>query len=175
MYNGRRIVTGHDDSGRSCFIIDGAAGAVLEQPGRGLTFHEMWVTDGPLASNEGSVDAADVPVEHHPPIGGTRFRIVEFLPDEEQDAAVAAEDFERIKASDIVVGDEIDPSMHRNDTVDYNVVLAGEIFATTETGEVLLRAGDVLVQRGTTHTWHNRSDQPCIFASVMVSAAPLDD
>lgn len=174
MYAGKRVVTGHDAEGRSCFILEGGAGAVLEQPGRGLTFHEMWVTDGPLASNIGNEDAADVPVEHHPPRGGTRFRVVEFLPDEKQHPDLASADFDRIGAAGFVVGDPDDPSMHRNDSVDYNIIISGEIYTTTERGEVLLRPGDVLVQRGTKHTWHNRSDQPCVFASVMVSAEPLN-
>ena len=63
--------------------------------------------------------------------------------------------------------------MHRNETVDYNIILKGEIHAKTDAGEVLLRAGDVLIQRGTAHTWHNRSAAPCVFASIMVSAGPL--
>ena len=63
--------------------------------------------------------------------------------------------------------------MHRNETVDYNIVLSGEVVAVTECDETLLRAGDVMIQRGTAHTWHNRSGRPCVFASVMVSARPL--
>ena len=169
----RRVVTATNAAGQSHFIIDGPAGNVLEQPGRGLTFHELWVTDGPLASNEGAADAAAGPVTHHPPHGGSRIRIVEFLPDEMHVAAQAGADFAAIAASDRLVGDGADPGMHRNDTVDYNIVLSGEIFATTDLGEVLLRPGDVLIQRGTSHTWHNRSDAPCVFASVMVSAEPL--
>jgi mannose-6-phosphate isomerase-like protein (cupin superfamily) len=169
----RRVVTATDDKGRSYFLIDGAAGNVLGQPGRGLVFHELWVTGGPLASNEGTADAAAGPVEHHPPHGGSRVRIVEFMPDEKQDAARAAADYAAIGASERLVGDAADPSMHRNDTVDYNIIISGEIYAKTDRGEVLLRPGDVLIQRGTNHTWHNRSSEPCVFASVMVSAAPL--
>jgi mannose-6-phosphate isomerase-like protein (cupin superfamily) len=169
----RRVVTATDDSGKSYFMFDGEAGNVLRQPGRGIVFHELWVTEGPLASNEGAEDAAAGPVQHHPPLGGSRIRIVEFYPDEEQEAAKAAGDYAAIGASDRLVGDASDPSMHRNDTVDYNIILSGEIYAKTDRGEVLLRPGDVLIQRGTAHTWHNRSSEPCVFASVMVSAAPL--
>lgn len=169
----RRVVTATDEDGRSYFLSDGEAGAVLDQPGRGLTFHELWVTDGPRASNVGTADAGARPVEHHPPDGGTRFRIVEFLPDSEQEADRATQDFEKIKATQTLAGDEDDPSMHRNDTVDYNIVLSGQIYAKTHAGEVLLRPGDVLIQRGTTHTWHNRSAETCVFASIMVSAEPL--
>ncbi|HEX4297043.1 MAG TPA: cupin domain-containing protein [Devosia sp.] len=171
-FSPRRIVTATDPDGRSYFMIDGPAGNVLEQPGRGLTFHEMWITDGPLASNAGTADAAAVPVEHHPPHGGSRIRIVEFLPDTQRESGQAAADFAAVGASERVVGD-VDDGMHRNDTVDYNIILRGEIHACTDAGELLLRAGDVLIQRGTKHTWRNRSDSPCIFASIMISAEPL--
>lgn len=169
----RRVVTATRPDGSSYFLVDGKAGAVLEQPGRGLVFHELWVTDGPRASNEGVEDAGARPVEHHPPSGGTRFRIVEFRPDEEQKPVVAAVDFDRIGASHTLVTGASDATLHRNETVDYNIILSGEIYATTDSGEVLLRPGDVLIQRGTNHTWHNRSGRPCVFASVMVSAEPL--
>ena len=168
----KRVVTANDESGRSYFLFNGPAETVVVQPGRQLTFHELWETDGPLASNEGVEDAAKRPVTHHPPVGGTRFRIVELLPDSMQDASAVAEDFSTISAPDIQVEGSDDPTMHRNETVDYNIILSGEVVAVTDRDECVLRAGDVLIQRGTAHTWHNRSDAPCVFASVMVSAAP---
>ena len=100
----RRVVTATDSEGRSYFLSDGEAGAVLEQPGRGLVFHELWVTEGPLASNEGTADAAAVPVEHHPPPGGTRVRIVEFHPDDQHRPELVQADFEAIDALDRVTG-----------------------------------------------------------------------
>lgn len=172
MVTVRRVVTATDSDGRSYFMLDGEAGAILEQPGRGLVFHELWVTGGPLASNEGTTDAAAGAVVHHPPAGGTRVRIVEFRPDDQHDVELVQADFEAIDALDRVTGAD-DPTMHRNDTVDYNIVLSGEIHACTDAGEVLLRPGDVLIQRGTNHTWRNRSTEACVFASVMVSAEPL--
>ena len=169
----RRVVTATAEDGTSYFMLDGPAGAVSNQMGRGLTFHELWVTEGPLASNLGSEDAAVRPVEHHPPPGGSLLRIVEFLPDEMQDLSRANEDFAAIGGSGLRVENAADASMHRNDTVDYNIILSGEIYAKTDAGERLLRPGDVLIQRGTSHTWHNRSAVPCVYASVMVSAEPV--
>lgn len=171
--NVRRVVTATNEAGQSYFMVDGPAGNVSRQPGRGLVFHELWVTGGPLANNEGSLDSAAGPVEHHPPVGGSRVRIVEFMPDSQQNAALANDDFAAIGALTTLVGDQNDVSMHRNETVDYNIIIRGEIFAKTDLGELLLKPGDVLIQRGTSHTWHNRSNEPCVFASVMVSAAPL--
>jgi len=65
------------------------------------------------------------------------------------------------------------PGMHRTHTLDYCVVLSGEIYAVLDEGEVVLRAGDCLVQRGTRHAWSNRSEEPCVVAFVLVAAKPL--
>lgn len=169
----KRVVTANAPSGRSYILHDGPPGTVDVQPGRGLTFYELWETDGPLASNEGTEDAGARPVRHHPPMGGTKFRVVELMPDQQREAGAVEDDFARLKASDIQIGDDADPTMHRNETVDYNIILSGEVVAVTQDGETLLAAGDVLIQRGTAHTWHNRSNAPCVFASIMVSAEPL--
>lgn len=168
----RRVVTMNDENGKSGFLFNGAADTIVEQPGRELVFHELWETDGPLASNEGDEDAAKRPISHHPPKGGTRFRIVELMPMSQKEAEAVDDDFKLIAAPDIQVEGAKDPTMHRNETVDYNIILSGEVVAVTDLEETLLRAGDVLIQRGTAHTWHNRSNAPCVFASVMVSAAP---
>lgn len=167
------MVTANDRNGRSYFLFDGPAATVVPQSGRGLTFHELWETDGPLASNEGTEDAGARPVRHHPPAGGTRFRIVELLPQEARPAESVDRDFATLDAASIQVEGSEDPTMHRNESVDYNIILSGEVVAVTDREETVLRPGDVLVQRGTAHTWHNRGKVPCVFASVMVSAAPL--
>ena len=65
------------------------------------------------------------------------------------------------------------PGMHKTDTVDYAIVLSGEIYAVMDEGEVLLRAGDCLVQRGTSHAWSNRTQTPCVIAFVLVAAKPF--
>jgi mannose-6-phosphate isomerase-like protein (cupin superfamily) len=169
----KRVVTAHNSAGRSFILYDAQPETEVVQPGRALTFFELWETDGPLASNEGTDDAGNRTVRHHPPVGGTRFRMVELMPDELRQDDVVAKDFEQLDADSIQTSDSDDPTMHRNETVDYNIVLSGEVYAVTEEEETLLRAGDVLIQRGTAHTWHNRSDVPCVFASVMVSASPL--
>lgn len=162
-----RVVAAEGADGRSAFVSEGPAPHVVAQPGRGLVFHELWATDG-VGRERADEDAGARRPAHHPPPGGTLLRIVEFLPDEQRDGAVTA-DLEAIGAEQIAVANA-DPTFHRNETVDYNVVISGEIYAVTETEEVLLRPGDVLIQRGTSHTWSNRSGRPCVYASVMVSA-----
>jgi naringenin degradation protein FdeH len=65
------------------------------------------------------------------------------------------------------------PGMHKTATVDYAIVLSGEIYAVMDEGETLLRAGDTLVQRGTNHAWSNRNETPCLVAFILVSASPV--
>ena len=171
----RRIVTGHDTRGRSVFVSDGPSLHVLTIPGRpdfGLT--NLWVTDRVPASNAGGADAAARPVVLEPPKGGVIFRVVEFPPDQapggfDRKAAFAAMGAHHAMDPDA----SRHPGMHKTDTVDYAIVLSGEIWALMDEGETLMRAGDTLVQRGTNHAWSNRSDQPCRVAFILVSAQPL--
>lgn len=169
----RRIVAAVNADGLSEHVIDGTAPQVFAQPGRGLTFHELWTTDGVGADGGIEHDPGARPVSHHPIPGGTSVRIVVFEPDATRISADVDADMAAIGAESRTVANE-DPTFHRNDTVDYNIILSGEIYAVTEQDEVRLGPGDVLIQRGTAHTWSNRSDEPCVYASVMVTAEPKD-
>src|SRR5205085_5011172 len=109
-----------------------------------------------------------------PPKNGTIVRIVEFPPDSQwRSGADGREAFKSIGASHAQDKGSGDPMMHRTGTVDYIIVLKGEIHAIMEKGETLLRAGDVLVQRGTNHSWSVRGNEPCIIGVVLVNAKPL--
>jgi mannose-6-phosphate isomerase-like protein (cupin superfamily) len=109
-----------------------------------------------------------------PPKNGTIVRIVEFPPDNTrpQDSDTAA-GFKAIGAGHAQDKQSSDPMMHKTSTVDYIIVLKGEIYAVMETGEKLLKAGDILIQRGTNHSWSVRTSEPCIVAAVLVNAKPL--
>jgi hypothetical protein len=171
----RRVVTGHDAEGRSTFIADGLAPNVKEMPSfPGLALTDLWETKGAPASNAGDADAAARPVHLEPPKNGTIVRIVEFPPDNTrpQDSDSHA-GFKAIGASHAQDRRSADPMMHKTSTVDYIIVLKGEIYAVMETGEKLLRAGDVLIQRGTMHSWSVRTPEPCIIAAILVNAAPV--
>lgn len=171
----RRVVTGHDNAGRSTFVFDGEAGAVLEvasMPGLALT--DLWVTSASPADNRGNTDAADRPVTLEPPAGGAIFRIVEFPPDSGwRDQADGAEAFASMGAEHASDASSNDPMMHKTSTVDYLVVLKGEIWAILEEGETCLKQGDVMIQRGTNHSWSVRTDEPCLVAAVLVDAEPV--
>ncbi len=171
----RRVVTGHNDEGRSVFISDAVAETVKEMESMpGLAATDLWVTSGAPASNAGNEDAADRPVVLEPPANGTVFRIVEFPPDSAwRDNADAHAAFASIGAADAADSSSSDPMMHRTNTVDYLAVIKGEIWAIMDEGEVCLKQGDVMVQRGTNHSWSVRTDEPCLVAAVLVAADPL--
>jgi len=171
----RRVVTGHDARGKSVILSDGPSPHVLALPGRadfGLT--NLWVTDTAPATNQGDADAAARPVVLEPPPGGTIFRVVEFPPDKVAGAFDREAAFASMGARHAMDPDGArHPGMHKTASVDYALVLSGEIYALMDEGETLLAAGDCLVQRGTNHAWSNRSDAPCLVAFILVSARPV--
>ena len=173
----RRIVTGHDASGRSVILADGPAPDVLQSmfsPQYWSTL--LWLTDRAPASNKGSDDAAPAglrvptPPQHR---GGTVFRISEIPPDTVHDDT-AAIDLASQGAHTHAAGRARHFLFHRTDTVDYAIVLEGEIWAMMDEGETLMKPGDVLIQRGTHHSWSNRSDKICRMAFILIDATPLD-
>jgi len=171
----RRVLTGHDANGKSIFVADGEAPNVKEMASMpGLALTDLWETTGSPASNDGNEDAAARAVRLEPPKNGTILRIVEFPPDSAwRDSADARAAFRSIGAGHAKDKTSSDPMMHKTSTVDYIIVLKGEIYAILDAGEKLLRAGDILVQRGTNHSWSVRGSEPCIVAAVLVGARPV--
>ena len=171
----RRVFTGHDAKGRSIFLTDGLAPNVKEMesmPGVALT--DLWETTTSPASNDGDADAAARPVKLEPPKDGTLLRIVEFPPDSQwRGHANAGRAFDSIGAGHAPDHSSDDPMRHKTNTVDYIIVLKGEIYALMDEGETLLKAGDILIQRGTNYSWSVRGNEPCIVAAVLVSANPV--
>ena len=169
----RRIVTGHDDQGRAVVLIDGESphSFFLEKAG-GLQLTEIWETRSAPADNSGTGDAADHERRIEPVGGGSVFRIIEYPPDSVRLKTLAPEFFRGMGARAADAAARKHPGMHKTDTIDYCVVLSGEIWAVLDEGEVLLRAGDCLVQRGTHHAWSNRTEETCVVAFVLVAAKP---
>lgn len=170
----RRVVTGKDSSGKSIVLIDAPAAAVHHRPDGGLAITNLWLTDSSPADLSNAEDAATRKVGIPPFPNGTNFRVVEFAPEKE----IAAGYDERLKMTQ-GIGLEPEgptrerprhPSMHRTSTIDYALVLSGEIDMLLDESEVHLEAGDVLVQRGTNHAWVNRGDAPCLVAFILVDA-----
>jgi mannose-6-phosphate isomerase-like protein (cupin superfamily) len=171
----RRVVSGHDANGKSVFLMDGLAPNVKEMASMpGLALTDLWETSGAPASNEGAGDAVERPVRLEPPAKGTILRIVEFPPDSQwRNRADARDAFDSIGAGHAPDASSADPMMHKTSTVDYIIVLKGEIHAIVDTGETLLKAGDFLIQRGTNHSWSVRGNEPCVIAAILVAADPL--
>ena len=167
----RRVVTGVDEAGRSCLASDGLATGKSE-PAPGVWLTELWETAAVPVDNTDPGQGAASGEHLEPPEGGVLARIVEFPPDQAWADDVSHGVFDTMQAESEIHGDASDPMFHQTNTLDFIVVLEGEIYSRTEQGETLLRAGDTIVQRGTAHSWSNRSDQPCIIFAVLVSARP---
>ena len=173
----RRVVTGHNAAGKSIFVMDGDASHVFKRSTGSVVVTELWETTASPADNRGNEDAIKRGFRLPPPKGGSVFRIIEYPPDKERLAALAAElakpDDGSGRAAAADRGNPRHAGFHKTSSVDYAIVLSGEIYALMDEGEVLLKAGDVLIQRGTNHAWSNRTDKPCTVAFVLIDAEPV--
>ena len=166
----RRIVTAINASGKSYIAEDGPPAHVRRNPTRpGFVVCNLWATGGnpaPLGEPDLSTEMRGV----MPRPGGTFFKVIDIPPDDEALAPgspqVANEPGLRHDSN------ARHPGMHETDTIDYAIVLSGEIHALVDEGEVLMKAGDVLIHRGTNHAWANRSGSICRILFVLVDAGP---
>lgn len=154
----RRVVTGHDANGTSVFLEDGTVPVHRVMPQDGVGFYEIWQTAGspanilPQEPADPTVGNITVP----PPASGTRIRINEFFPGHLNE-----------------LGNQ--SPIHRTESIDYGIVLSGEIVLVLDDSETTLRAGDVVIQRGTDHAWANRSDEVCRVAFILVDGTFSDE
>lgn len=175
----KRVVTGHNQDGKSVVLLAGEPPRVSEFPNLpGLRIYEIWATDPPPQVPVSGEDPTAGMQQFIAPLGGTRFRIEVYPPDAElgEMAARGEIDFGQAAAEfaaampDIAAALEPD-FMHTTDTIDYNIVLSGELWCELDDGvEVHLEAGDCLVQTGTRHAWRNKGSVPCVKAAIMVGA-----
>lgn len=171
-----RVVTGHDDSGRAIVLTEAALPTVVEVAAvPGTLFHEIWSTAAtPARVTASEPDPTTGPLVLPPPPGGTRIRIVDIPPETAEtlaaNAARMGEAFSQIGDASASTGSAgaPHPLMHRTESVDYGVVLEGELTLVLDASEVQLRPGSVVIQRGTNHAWANRSGQPCRMLFVLV-------
>jgi mannose-6-phosphate isomerase-like protein (cupin superfamily) len=172
--NVRRIVTGHDEEGRSIVQEDGPPARVVTLGGEsGATFHEIWNTRAtPAAIDRALAEPPEPGIALLPPAGGSRIRILDIPPDDGNAAALPREAvralFEAIGAGHTLPEDPPHPLMHRTETIDYGIVLEGEIVLILDDSETIVRAGDVVVQRGTSHAWANRSPGNARIAFILI-------
>ena len=165
----RRIVTGHDANGRSRIAIDGPP---LADDGPLL---EVWsAPPGPLDSR-GRSDQAAGPVQLCPPAGGSKFRYFTIAPipdgvPVEALESLFADRFAEFGASHCRVDTRHHPSMHKTETLDYIILLRGEVTMLLDEDEVALRPGDVVVQRGTNHGWVCTGPEPALLCAILIDA-----
>jgi mannose-6-phosphate isomerase-like protein (cupin superfamily) len=167
----RRVVTGHDENGTAIIARDGMAENIRIRAANGLTSTLLWAEDSTPSDNSGNVDKADREIGVAPPDGGSVFRIVEFTPD---DTSVSNAEMKKELGLDPDSGGPVrHPGMHKTRSIDYGIVISGEIDMLVDEDEVHLKAGDVIVQRGTNHAWANRGTETCRIAFVLIDAKEL--
>ena len=171
-----RIVTGHAADGRAVVAEAGPLPTVVElQSIPGTVFHEVWATTGSPAPVDNGPDPTLGPLSLPPPPDGTRIRFVDIPPDTEDflrtGAARMGEAFHEIgdRNASTVRAASPHPLMHRTESVDYGLVIDGEMTLVLDDGEVLLKPGSVVIQRGTNHAWANRSGKVCRMLFVLVA------
>lgn len=153
----RRIVTGHDADGVSVVVSDGPVPVTKELPQDGVAFHEVWLTaPAPAAIHAGDEDPTIGDVTVPPPSQGTRIRINEFMPGHLDEKGLQS-------------------PVHRTESIDYGIVLEGEITLLLDDSEVTAHAGDIVVQRGTDHAWANRGEQTARVAFVLIDGEYQQD
>ncbi len=176
----RRIVTGHDAKGRSVILSDKPSPHVVALQGVptfGVT--DIWKTHSTPADNNNPKDPCSSNVALAPSANGSVVRVVEFPPDKVWMKKISRKHaFTSLgKSGSAAISSVADASrhmmMHRTQSIDYAIVLKGEIWALMDKGETKMRAGDILVQRGTSHAWANRSNKPCFVVFVLIDAKPV--
>jgi mannose-6-phosphate isomerase-like protein (cupin superfamily) len=178
----RRVVTGHDQERRAVILSDAPPTRVQQIGGPGgPTFFEVWNTrETPVLIDRQSGEPEESGLVLAPPKSGTRIRVIDFPPEgdviRKLTATEAAEKFAEMgdtEASQSGTGAP-HPLMHRTQTLDYGIVLEGELTLVLDRGETTVRAGDIIIQRGTNHAWANRSDKNCPVAFVLIDGQFVD-
>ncbi len=164
----RRIVTGHDTAGKSIVVIDGPPTSTAA----------YWLADSTPADNAAAGDAAQRVRGLEPPRGGTIFRYAVIPPEDpkvtrEERERTMARMFEQMGAAHCRPDTSRHPGMHKTRTVDYVILLSGEVTLLLDKGEVDLKPFDVVVQRGTNHAWVNKGKEPALIAAVLVDAKEI--
>ena len=169
----RRLITGHNQHGKSIITLDGPPARSIGEDVGGL--FEVWNTDGSDIISTDEIDRADEDILLSPPSGGTKFRYFQInpLPKGVPDAMmqeIAADAFEKIGAAHHRVDTKKHPAMHKTETIDYIILLQGDVTLILDEEEIDLKPFDVVVQRGTNHAWVNNGDEPALLIAVLIDS-----
>ena len=173
--NARRLVTGHDDDGKAVVVSDEMVAPVTLALLPGGEFHQLWGTDSTMRfPDDGTIPLAP---RYFPPVGGCRFMLFTVAPDagpglpEDLDLGSALAEFEQKLPGLAEYLEPDSPGMHTSATVDFGVVLSGQVTLELDYGtKVTLNVGDTYVQNGTRHRWSNAGEGPAVIALVAVGA-----
>jgi mannose-6-phosphate isomerase-like protein (cupin superfamily) len=171
--NFRCVVTGHTGSGKTVVLSEAPPPAITLDNLPGYEFHRLWGGESvPTIPAHGNTAG----VSYFPPKGGFRFGFFVIPPGTHvapplTDLLALAEELQRKLPGMAEVLEPDHPGMHTTDTVDYDVIVSGEAYLELDDGaEVLLKAGDCVIQNGTRHAWHNRSTEKCVIAVTLIGA-----
>lgn len=171
----RRVVTGHDANGRSIVISDQPTPHLRQSPHRpNVIYHNMWATDSAPAKINGPADPVTDKMAVPPVANGVNFRILEIDPESlypKPSVEDARKAFDAMGSSAHALTEQPNAKhtlMHRTKSVDFGIVLEGELTMVLDDSETVLRAGDVVIQRGTNHAWANKSDKRVVIAFVLI-------
>jgi len=180
----RRVVTGHDAKGRAIIQEDGPVARVQRIGGDiGPMFHEVWNTRAtPAPIDPASGEPEEDGIVLAPPQNGTRIRVLDIPPEGDgirnmtpEEAAAHFAEVGAGHASNAAKTGAKHALMHRTETIDYGIVIDGELVLIMDEGETTVRAGDIVIQRGTNHGWANRSDRNCRIAFILIDGAFSED
>lgn len=173
----RRVVTGHDAAGRAIIQEDGAVRRTQRIGGEiGPMFHEVWNTAAtPTPIDAASSEPFEPGIVLAPPPNGTRIRVLDIPPEGDAIRRMTPEQA-KTHFAEIGAGEASNAAkpgarhalMHRTETIDYGIVIEGELVLIMDEGETTVRAGDIVIQRGTNHGWANRSDRNCRIVFVLI-------
>jgi mannose-6-phosphate isomerase-like protein (cupin superfamily) len=177
-----RVVTGHDANGEAIIASNGPLPTVVEVAAiPGTVFHEVWETRATPAPIDNGADPSTGALRLPPPKSGTRMRFVDVPPDTQEfldhGAAKMKDAFSQVGdvSASTVKAHSPHPLMHRTESIDYGIVIEGEMTLVLDDSDVLLKPGSVVVQRGTNHAWANRSGKPCRMLFILIDGAYAPD
>ena len=170
----RRIVTGHNEQGQAVIISESAPPNIIPFAAvPGTVFYEIWNTNESPVNIDNADDPTMRPLQLHPTPNGSIIRFVDIPPDAIQNS-VSDEDiaagFAQMGASNAIKhdGESRHKIMHRTETIDYGILISGELWLVLDEGETKLNVGDVVIQRGTNHAWSNRTNEIARMAFILL-------
>jgi mannose-6-phosphate isomerase-like protein (cupin superfamily) len=166
----RRVVTGHDKSGKAVVVADGPSEDIMTINAARVSIADIWqLSKVPTSTNAWEKRDPSAPMAIGPVSGGLNLRVLQFDP---SPAEINAEEaFAEMGSVDAHVANARHPGMHQTETVDFGIVISGTLTLLLDEDDVTVSAGDVVIQRGTNHAWENRGDEPCLMAVMVIDAS----